>query len=154
MAVPKYSSPLRKVSAFHDLPSLISPKRLSNPPSYTWTRPSPGERIPDGSLLPRVPPLPQVTYDRNTEDSINSWLSNLPEISYNDMFHSLEKQGSAPSTPGGSLSSWTSTSRIGSRWLRPWKFSFIAVVCLLILSLYHLLSLPSHHGVGRTPSSM
>lgn len=149
MAVPKYSSTLRKVSAFHDLPSLVSPKRLSNPPSYTWTRPPAGERIPDESLLPLISPLwPEVTYNRITAESINSWLSNLPESNPYDMFQFSEKHWSAPSSPGFSPSSWTPTPRIGPWWMRPRKCGLIAGLCLLSLYLTYLLSSRHQHGVG------
>lgn len=155
VTVPKHASPLRKVSAVHDLPSLVNPTRVSNPPSYPWTRPPAGERIPNESSLPLISPLsPQVTYDSHSVDSINSWLSNLPESSHHDMFHIPEKHGSVPSTPAGSPSSWTSTPRRRSWWLRPRKFGFMAGLCLLILSLNYLLPLHNHHRVRLSRTSM
>lgn len=151
MSAPKRSSPLRKVAAFYDLPSLASPERLKNQPSYPGIRPSAGERIADGSLLPPISPISsQTVYEIHVTASIDSWLSGIPDSATNSMFQFPEKKTSIPSSPRSSPPSWSPKSRMGPWTLTPRKVALIAGTCLGILLLNSVLSLFGHHRVGNT----
>lgn len=145
-------SPLRKVPAFRDLPSLAIPDRFSNPPSYPYFQPLPGARISNESPLPPVSPFePTFALSRNTEDSIYRWISTIPDIEKNssdpDMFPFPEKYGSAPSTPGGSPISWIRPMRRRSWMLASKKLVLIACGCLGILILNFIFSIIKYHVV-------
>lgn len=141
---------LRKVRAFRDLPSLASPDRFSNPPSYPHFQPPPGARIPDESPLPLISPLePSYKLSQDVENSIHRWISKVPEvhIDHRDpvMFQFPDKYASAPSTPGGSPRSWTRPVRRRSWILAPRKIALIVCGCLGIWMLNMILPLMKHH---------
>lgn len=149
---PKHSSPLRKVAAFRDLPSLVIPERIPNQPSYPLLRPPPGERKPDETLLPPTfPPSPQDINGKHATRSITSWLSDLPDIHAHDMFQFPEKLGSVPSTPAGSPPCWAPRSRMSYWSLTPRKMVLIIATCLAIWAMNSFWSLTNRHGVGVRP---
>lgn len=144
---PKHRSPLRKVAAFHDLPSLVIPERAPNQPSYPSIRPLPRERKPDETLLPLTYSPPQDINGRHANLSINSWLSRLPDVDTTGMFQFSEKLGSVPSTPAGSPPSWAPKSRMAYWSLTPRKIVLILAGCLAIWVLRSFWSLTNHYGV-------
>ncbi|MCJ1268737.1 hypothetical protein MMC22_008625 [Lobaria immixta] len=149
MPEPNHSSPLRKVAAFRDLPSLLIPERAPNQPSYPRIRPSPGERNPDETLLPPTSLSPPDINGRHANWSINSWLSKLPDVDTTDMFQFPEKLGSVPSPPAGSPPSWPAKSRMAYWSLTPRKIALIFAGCFAIWALKAFWSLTSHQGPRR-----
>lgn len=149
MLVSTRSSPLRKVAAFRDLPSLVSPYRFSNPPSYPHSQPLPGARAPDElAFLLASPSKTSETLTPDVKDSIHGWLSTFSESDDPEMFHFSEKHGSVPLTPGGSPgSSWAPTVRRKSWFLTPRKIALVAGGCLVFVMLNFLMSQFSNPGV-------
>lgn len=144
----KRSSPLRKVAAVRDLPSLAIPERVPNQPSYPRIRPPPGVRKPDETLLPQASPLlSQDITGRNATRSINSWLSELPDLDTNVMFQFPEKLGPVPFNPANSQASWAPKSRMAYWSLTPRRIVLILAGCLAIWGLNSFWSLTSRHGV-------
>lgn len=148
MSAHSLSSPLRKVAAFHDLPSLATPGRRSNPSSYPLRRPLPGERVIDESPRPLISAQDSPNcFSQELQDNIESWLSEIAELDQNDMYRWSEKHGSEPSSPGGSPRTWIPVSRRGSWMLTPRRFALIFGACLGILVLKSFISLAKHHKV-------
>lgn len=144
----RHSSPLRRVAAVRDLPSLIVPKRVPNQPSYPRIRPPPGERKSDETPLPLTFYFsPQDINGRHATRSISSWLSGLPDVNTSDMFQFPEKLGPVPSTPAGSPLSWAPKSRMAYRSLTPRRIVLLIFGCLAIWVLSSLWSLTNRHGV-------
>lgn len=142
-------TPLRKVAAVHDLPSLATPGRISNPSSYPFQRPPPGARIPDESPLPLTSTRdPPKSFCREVKQSVEDWLSGIAEADHHEMMHRWsEKHAAEPASPGGSPRTWIPVSRRGSWMLTPRKFALIFGTCLGILVLNSFMSGPKHHEV-------
>ena len=141
------SAPLRKVTAFHDLPSLAVPERHSNPSSYPSQRPSPGERVPNESPLPLTSasdsPNPSIGRVR---DRIENWLSGISEGDCLEMYRSSEKFTSDSSSLG-SPKNWIPVPRRGSWMLLPRRCALVFGACLVLWSLNSIMSRTKHHGV-------
>lgn len=143
------STPLRKVAAFHDLPSLAAPERHSNPSSYPFRRPQPGERVIDESPLSRVSStqdLPE-SFSRELENRVEKWLSGIADLDQYDMYRWSEKHGSEPSSPIGSPRSWIPVSPRGSWMLTPRRVALIFGAFLGVLVLKSFFSRTKHHKV-------
>ena len=150
---PKHSSPLRRTTAYHDLPTLSVPARSSNQPPYRRTRLWLGKHPSAEIYLPPTSPLlPPETYNKSVIDNIETWLSRLPDSNTMDTFQYSEKYASVPSTPmaspphpprGLKLASWT---------LTPRKIALIAAGLLSFFLLNTIISSFSHHGVCRQTS--
>lgn len=145
-----FSIPLRKVAAFHDLPSLATPQRHSNPSSYPFRRPQPGERVINESPLPltSTQDSPQ-SFSQELRSSVADWLSGIADLDQYeyDMYRWSEKHGSESSSPSGSPQTWISVSRRGSCMLTPRKLALIFGTCLGILLLKSLIFRTKHHEV-------
>lgn len=142
------SHSLRKVAAFHDLPSLATPERHSNPSSYPFRRPQPGERVIDESPRPLTSAQhPPDSCPQELHHSIEDWLSGITELNQQDMYRWSEKHGSEPSSPDGSPRTWIPLSRRGSWMLTPRRFALIFGTCLGILVLKSLISRAKHYQV-------
>lgn len=142
------STPLRKVAAFYDLPSLATPERPSNPSSYPFRRPPPGERVTDESPLP--PTISQDSpnpFNPEIKDSIENWLSEIVEGDHHDMYRFSEKYGSEPSSPGGSPRAWIPVPRRGSWMLTPRRAALIFGACFGVWVLNSFMSRVKQHGV-------
>lgn len=146
---PSLPPPLRKVAAFHDLPSLATPERHSNPASYPFRRPQPRDRIIDESPLPLIPSTPDLTtsFSHELQESVENWLSAIADWDQYDMYRWSEKHGSEPSSPIGSPRSWIPVSRRGSWMLTPRRFALIFGACLGLLLLKPFFSRAKHHKV-------
>lgn len=117
------SAPLRKVAAFHDLPSLAVPGRKLNPASYLGQRPPPGKRTPNESPLPLTSSADtSIPSLRGIRDSIEHWLSGITisDGDYLEMYRFSEKLTSESSSEGNSRA-WISLARRGSWTLTPKK---------------------------------
>ena len=142
------SPPLRKVAAFHDLPSLATPGRHSNPSSYPFRRPQPGERVIDESPLP--PTLSQDSprsFSQELQNSVEVWLAGIADLDQDDMYRWSEKHGSESSSPGGSPRTWIPVSPRGSWILTPRRFALLFGACLGLLILRSLVSRAKHYKV-------
>lgn len=146
-SVPENSSPLRKAAAYHDLPSLSSPARPSNPRSYPTTQPLPGIRTSNETTLVLSLLVSKQVLWQDAADSIISWIPKFPASPTIDMFRSSEKHGSTPSTPEDSPYSWTPRSKVRSWNLTPRKIIFIFLALFSIVFLNSFLSHFNNHGV-------
>lgn len=143
------SSPLRKVAAFHDLPRLATPERHSNPSSYPFRRPQPGERFIDESPLSLISSSQDLSrlLSQDLQDSVENWLSGIADLDHYDMYRWSEKHGSEHSSPIGSPRSWIPVSRRGFWMLTPRRFALIFGACLGVLLLKSFFSRAKYHKV-------
>lgn len=149
------STPLRKVAAFHDLPSLATPERHSNPSSYPFRQPQPGQRIVDESPLSRISSTQDLptSFPQALQDSVETWLSGISDLDQYDMYRWSEKHGSEPSSPIESPRSWIPVSRRGFWMLTPRRFALIFIACLGVLLLKPFFSQAKRHKVIHSHSS-
>ena len=136
MIAPKYSSPLRRSTAFQDLPSLVDPGRPPNPPSYPFNRPRPEARKALESLpLLRGTSVLPASHGQGLGNSIENWLSQVPDNMAN-MVHSpklYQSPGifhSPSSTPDSSPHTRTSLPRSNRLQMTPRKIVLITVAIL------------------------
>ena len=141
--------PLRKVAAFHDLPSLAAPGRRSNPASYPFRQPQPGARVVDESPRSLVSSTQDLSgsFSPELKNNVENWLSGIADWDQHDMYRWSEKHGPEPSSPIGSPRSWIPVSPRGSWILTPRRVALIFGAFLGVLVFKSVFSRTKHHKV-------
>jgi hypothetical protein len=140
--------PLRKVAAFHDLPSLATPGRQSNPSSYPFRRPLPGARVSEESpLLLSSSRSQSETFNQDVRRSIDNWLSAVADAKIHEMNRLSEKHGLESSSPGGNARAWIPIARRGSWALTPRRLALMFGACLGVLALKSIMPRANYHRV-------
>ncbi len=137
-------SPLRRSSAFKDLPSLETPTRPPNRRSYSSPVKARLQRplyplAPPATPCPATPPrplsAPQEPIDR---PSIESWLNLLPEEPSESMWRASQKYGSTHSSPSSSPGPSSRQGRTFTRLItrgRLVKLGVFIIICVALIQL-------------------